>query len=334
MKKIVLIITVLLFFILITGIISCSRSPASAPAAAGQSTFPDRPVNIIVGSGAGGGLDLFSRTMADPVSEILGVPIVVSNVVGGAGVTAWQRIMQLDSDGYNLYAISVDLTINDVMRKTDFTRDDLIPVMRAQMDQSMFWVASNSRFQTMQEVIDFARANPGRLMFGMVGAAGIDEVVIRHWADLQGVEVTPVPLASGSESLANLVGGHVDIIHEEPGPAIGFFQSGDIRPLLVLTEQRLAAFPDVPTARELGADITIGNWRGLFVRRDTPADRVEILQNAFRQGMDDDRYKRMANESLLDLRPGYASSEDFKVFLAEQHAIYYEILDGLGLVPR
>ncbi len=292
--------------------------------------FPKKEINIIVGSGAGGGLDNMSRTIAIPAGKILGVPVLVTNVTGGSGTTALAQVMKAPADGYNLYAISVDLIINDSLKKSEYTRANLIPVLRLQMDQSMFWVPADSKFQTMQDVIDYAKANPGKLNFGMVNAAGIDEVVIRQFASLAGIEVNCIPFASGSESMAELVGGHVDIAHEEPSAAMSTFEGGKIRPILALTEERLDKFPDTPTALEMGYDETLGNWRGLFVKEGTPQEIVTMLQDAFKDAMNDEAYKKFEQDSLLDMRPGYASSEDFKKFVEDQFTIYNTILTNLG----
>lgn len=319
--------------------VSPSPSPStSAPAGSNEPVtsepakidFPTKEINIIVGSGAGGGLDNFSRTISNPVSKILGVPVVVSNVTGGSGTTALTQIMKEPADGYNLYAISVDLVINDAFKKVEYTKEDLIPVLRAQMDQSVFWVPADSKFKTMQDVLDYAKANPGKLNFGMVNAAGVDEVVISQFSALAGIEVTCIPFKSGSESMAALTGGHVDIAHEEPGSAMAMFESGKIRPICVLTEERLPPFPDIPTARELGVDITLGNWRGLFVKKGTPQEIVIKLQDAFKEAMNDEAYKKFEHDALLDMRPGYLSSEDFSKFLDSEAKIYTEILRNLG----
>jgi tripartite-type tricarboxylate transporter receptor subunit TctC len=222
--------------------------------------------------------------------------------------------------------------LNDLFKKNEYSYKSLVPIARAQNDQSVFWVAKNSKYKTMQDVIDFAKQNPDRLSFGMVGSQGIDMVVIEQWAQLTDVRVIPVPLANGSEMMAALVGGHIDICHEEPGAAMAMFEAGEIRPLLVMTEDRLDRFPDTPTAREMGADVTVGNWRGVFVKEGTPHEIVTKLQDTFKEGLQDPRYKEFEREQLLDLREGYLSSEDFRVFIDEQYVLFENILKNIGLI--
>lgn len=294
--------------------------------------FPTREVNIVVGSGVGGGLDNFSRAIAKPVSNILGVPVIVTCVSGGGGSVALGQIMAQDADGYTMFAISTDIILSDLFKKSEYTRKNLIPVIRAQMDQSVFWVAKDSQFKTMQDVMDFAKANPGKLKFGQVHAAAIDAVIIASWADLAGVEVTQVPFDSGSDLMAGLIGGHVDIAHEEPGSAIAMFEGGMIRPVLVMTEERLERFPDIPTAREMGLDLTLGNWRGLFVKEGTPQEIVTKLHDAFYKGLNDESYKKVSHDTLLDLRPGYLNSADFSKFIEEQYVVFEKILKNLKLI--
>ena len=296
------------------------------------STFPEKDVTIVVGSGAGGGLDMMSRTLQPAMSEALGVNVVVENMAGGAGSVAMQHVLDLDADGYTLYTNSVDLILNDCMQRIEYTRKDLIPVCRVQMDQSVFWVRTDSQFETMEDIIAYAKENPGRLNFGGSQAAGIDEVIVRSLFQAAEIEANYVPFDSGSESLAALLGGHVDVMHEEPASAVAQYESGEIRPILVFTEERLDAYPDVPTARELGYDITLGNWRGIFVKAGTDPEIVETLRNAIITAMDSDAYKEYATASLLDLRPGFADTEEFTQFLDDQYDIYYSVLKSLGYV--
>ncbi len=310
----------------------CALAIAFTACAQGED-FPTREINIVVGSGAGGGLDNFSRAIAKPMSDSLGVPVIVTNVSGGGGSVALDQIMAQDADGHTMFAISTDIILSDLFKKSEYTRKNLIPVIRAQMDQAVFWVSKDSKFQTMKDVVDFAKANPGKLNFGQVHAAAIDAVIIANWANAADVEVTQVPFDSGSDLMAGLIGGHVDIAHEEPGSAIGMYDAGLIRPVLVMTEERLARL-DAPTAREMGWDLTLGNWRGLFVKEGTPAPIVTKLHDTVKAALEDEAYKKIAHDTLLDLRPGYQNSADFKAFIEDQFVVFQDILSGLGMIEK
>lgn len=292
--------------------------------------FPEKEITLIVGSGAGGGLDMMSRTLQPEMAKILGVDFVVENMKGGAGSVAMQHVIDLNADGYTLYTNSVDLILNDCMGKIEYTRKDLVPVCRVQMDQSILWVRSDSPFETMEDLVDYAKDNPGKLNFSGSQAAGIDEVVCCSLFNAAEISCNYIPYESGSESMAALLGGHVDVAHEEPAAAMAQYQAGEIRPIVVCTEERLDAFPDTPTARELGYDVTLGNWRGIFVKAGTDPEIVQKLQNAIVTAMESEAYKQFAAKSLLDLRPGYADTEAFTAFLDEQYDIYHKILEDLG----
>jgi tripartite-type tricarboxylate transporter receptor subunit TctC len=122
------------------------------------------------------------------------------------------------------------------------------------------------------------------------------------------------------------VGGHIDLLHEEPGVIISLIDAGTIVPIIAFTEERLKRFPNVPTGRELGVDITFGRWRGLAVKKGTPKERIKILHDGFKKAMDSDVYKTITHSQLLDLRPGYLSPDDFTHFWIEQDKIYSEII--------
>jgi len=140
------------------------------------------------------------------------------------------------------------------------------------------------------------------------------------------VDLTYVPYESASEAKAALVGGHIDLLHEEPGVIISLIDAGTTFPIIVFTEERLKRFPNVPTGRELGIDITMGRWRGLAAKKGTPKEAIKILHDGFKKAMDSDVYKTITHSQLLDLRQGYLSSEDFTKFWAIEDRIYSEIL--------
>jgi len=291
----------------------------------GQEKFPSRTIEAANMFGPGGGTDIFVRTLAMDARRILKVPIVVTNMTAGQGVGATRYVLDQAADGYTLLAFGPEQIFNAILGRIDYREFE--GVIMCQQDQSMFYVGKEKgKLKTIQEVIRFAKGNPGKIKIAGTGAAGYDEVLVKQFNKKAGVEITYVPYESASDAKAALVGGHIDLLHEEPGVIISLIDAGTIAPIIAFTEERLKRFPNVPTGREMGVDITFGRWRGLAVKKGTPKERIKILHDGFKKAMDSDVYKTITHSQLLDLRPGYLSPDDFTHFWVEQDTIYSEII--------
>ena len=306
--------------ILVVGLLFLGSSQLLA-----QEKFPSQTIEVSNMFGPGGGTDIFVRTLAIDARRVLKVPLVVTNMTAGQGVASTKYVLDQPADGHTLLAFGPEQIFNAILGRIDYKEFE--GVIMCQMDQSMFHVSKEKgRFKTVKDLIQFAKANPGKIKLGGTGAAGFDEVLVKQFNKKAGIDITYVPYESASEAKAALVGGHIDLLHEEPGVIISLIDSGMILPIVVFTEQRLKKFADVPTGRELGIDITMGRWRGLAVRKGTPKDRIKILHDGFKRAMESDVYKTITHSQLLDLRPGYLNAEDFTKFWAEEDKIYSEIL--------
>ncbi|MDN5344865.1 MAG: putative tricarboxylic transport rane protein, partial [Clostridia bacterium] len=171
---------------------------------------------------------------------------------------------------------------------------------------------------------------PGKLNIGGTDAAGYDEVLVNLWASKAGIQVKYVPFAAASEANAAILGGHIDVLHEEAGPMKALIDGKKVKPLVIFMEKRTDMFPDVPTAKELGWDITIGRWRGFAAKKGTPEDRIKILYEAFAKSMEAPVYKTMEKENLLNLRPGLMGPEEFQKFIDSELQVYGDVLKKLG----
>lgn len=305
-----------------------TEEPAKEPAK--DDKYPSRTIEVINQFGPGGGTDIFVRGIAVGASKALKQSVIPISVTGGGGVAATERFLKEPADGYTLRATGPEQVINHLMGREDLTK--MVPIIRCQMDQSTFSVKADSQFKTIQDVVDYAKANPGKLTVGGTDAAGYDEVLVNLWADQAGVEVKYVPFASASEANAAILGGHIDVLHEEIGPVKALVDSNKVRPLVIFMEERTDMYPDLPTGKELGWDITIGRWRGFAAKEGTPKEIIDALYNAFAKAMEGNIYKAMEEENLLHLRPGLLGPEDFGKFLDSELEVYGEVLKKIGLI--
>lgn len=298
----------------------------------GKAKYPERPVEGIVGWGAGGGTDVFARAIAKPAGEILGQPIAVKNMPGSSGAIAGDYVTQQPADGYTLWFMGSNYAVNVALGRTPHPLSDYIPVARIQHDTAMLQVTKTSKFKTVDDIVAYAKANPGKLKVGGTGAASFDEVVIALWEDAAGIKVNYVPYENGGQMQAALLGGHLDVMFEELGPVAGRVADGSLVPVLAFSEKKLEKFPNLPVAPDKGWNITLGNWRGVMVNKGTDPAVVKKLEETFTKAKDTPSYKKVEKDTYLDLRPGYLSGKDYGAAIQKDIDVYKKALTKLGYI--
>jgi putative tricarboxylic transport membrane protein len=322
------VVTILFITILALSFAGLAWSQASKP-----KDYPSRAIEVVVQYGAGGGSDIFVRSLMMPARRELKVPINVTNLTGGAGVKASQYVLSQPADGYTIYNFSPEQLINTIFGRENY-KEEFAPLCNVQQDLSMFYVRAESQFKTLQDVIKYAKENPGKLQFTGTTAASPDEVIIMLFAKKAGIKVKYIPFDAAPETHAAVLGGHIDVLHEEPGVIMSLIEAKKLRPLVIFTEKRVEKFPDVPTGRELGYDITMGRWRGLCVKKGTPQEIINYLAAVFKKAANHSSYKAIAHASLLDLREGWKGPEEYGKFWDEEYVRDRESFDELGYLKK
>ena len=331
---------VAVFFIVgIFGAVTDGAAQTKKPA-----DYPKRKIEWNLWYGPGGGTDIFSRTIGIPARRYLKpAPLVIINIPGAAGANGMIYTMDQPADGYTITSIGNDLPINDVLKRAKFkgkplTINDFVPIIRCQLDTATIQVSTKKSktkgtpFKDIHEFVDYAKKNPGKVIIGITGSAGFDEVVTVMFMKAAGITAKIVPYHSAGKCHAALLGGHIDAMFEEFGPTIGLLEKGDLKPLVVFKEDRVKRFADAPAAPEFGWDITMGRWRGIGARAGTPPDRIEFLHQIFKKAMGHSLYKNMEKNLLLDLRPGYMGPKDLPGLIEKEKDTFAQVLKELGYV--
>ncbi len=308
--------------------------------------FPTRKIEWNLWYGPGGGTDIFSRTIGIPARRYLKpAPLVIVNIPGASGANGMIYTMEQPADGYSITSIGNDLPINDVQKRAKFegkalTIDDFEPIIRCQYDTATIQVNSKksktkgSAFKDVKEFVDYAKKNPNKVIIGITGSAGYDEVVLSMWLNAAGITAKVVPYDSAGKCHAALLGGHVDAMFEEFGPTVSLLEGGQLKAILVFKEERVKdkRFADVPCSVELGWDVTIGRWRGVGCKKGTPPERIEFLHQVFKKAMDHSIYKNLEKANLLDIRVGYMGPAELKEAIKKEKVVFEKVLKQLGYV--
>ncbi|MDQ0338196.1 putative tricarboxylic transport membrane protein [Caldalkalibacillus uzonensis] len=339
-KKLYLLISILVVFSL--ALMACSSdstTQSTDEAGNGQengqanesannaSDYPSRTIEIYVGHGAGGGTDIFARTIGELLEDILGVNINVVNLEGAGGVIAKEHVANQPADGYTIAAIS-SFPVSTALGTNPAGLDVLTPIARVQADTYTIMVRSD-QFEDLDEFLKYAEENPGQVRIGGVSTGSMDEINAARFIDATGLDMAYVPFDGSGDMQAALLGGHVEAILEELGPVIDYVDSGEIKPIIVFAEERLDEFPDVPTTVENGWDLTQGVERGFAIHIDTPQEIIDLLEDAIRQAYETEAYKEHEKQRYLHLREGWLGSQEYREKLEQDIAIYREVIQQL-----
>lgn len=274
-----------------------------------QDKFPNRPIELVVTFGPGGGADTMGRKMSQLLEKSLGVPVPVSNVGGASGNAGLSKVLSAAPDGYTagtLIALTVSSWASGLgtSKATDFSIAAVV-----QDSPSMLFVPTDSVHKTFQDFLNHAKNNPGSLKVATSGYGTQDDITLKYFA-AQGYRTTNVPFANPAERYASPLGKHTDAIYEEPGDVAAFLKSKRMRPLVVFDNVRHLAFPDVPTSKEMGFEISdLPNFRTIAVSAKTPPEVLNALSAAVNAAMATPDWKAFCAETYTCASRSYTPAE-------------------------
>lgn len=271
-------------------------------AAIASEAYPDRPVEMIVTFGPGGGADSMARQISRLLERSLKVAFPVVNVAGASGNAGLTQLLGNPADGYSVGTL-IALTVSSwASGLGSATIDDFKVVAVTQDSPSMLFVPANSPFKTFSDFLEHAKANPGTLKVATSGYGTQDDITLQYLSSL-GFATTNVPFSRPAERYAAPLGGHTDLIYEEPGDVAQLLAGKQLRALVVFDDQRHPMFPDVETSREHDMDISdLPNFRTIVVPAATPPERVKILADAINEALQTPEWKKFCTETYTCTR--------------------------------
>jgi putative tricarboxylic transport membrane protein len=281
--------------------------------------YPERPVEVVVGYGAGGGSDLFARAIVAEARKLMKVPLPVVNKPGAGGVVALEYLQGQPADGYTILAGAATVVLTGgLLGMTKYQYTDFAPIIRAQHDVMLLVVKYDSPFKTIQDVIADAKARPGQQTWGIVGTAkGYQAYIADSFANAVGITPKIIPFDKAGRQQAALLGGHTQVMLDEPATVISLAEGKKVRPLLAFSKERIRPFPDLPTIGEMGAKDFPGIYRGVVVKKGTPPEIIRYLVEVFTAAYHSPAYKKYEAADFLDLRKGFLGPQEFEAFLRE-----------------
>jgi len=293
--------------------------------------YPNRPIHIVVGNAAGGGIDTIIRLIQPMLAERLGQPIIVDNRPGGSNIVAAQAVAKSAPDGYTLLAGSVGmLTINPaVFAKLPYDPlRDFAPISIICSYPVLLMVNADAPVKSVADLIAYSKANPDKANAG--GTGSVYQVATKLFEMRAGIKSQFISYRSHNDSLIGLMRGDILTAIVDAAPAAGPLKDGRVRALAVLASQRLPKYPDVPTILEAGIkDMEFELWAGLLAPAGTPYAIVRKGQNAVVEIAKSDDMRRKMSE--LELMPVGSTAADYRRRIAREVALWADVVKTRGI---
>lgn len=294
--------------------------------------FPEK-VEFVVRWGAGGGAGSYARHFAQVVNEKLKLNVVVVNIVGAAGMNAINYYMDQPADGSYILNMDSIFLIGALQGKTKYSVDDFIHIARVQDDTAVLCIrADDKRFSDFKGVLAWAKANPNKLSIATEGAGALGDVILARLKKMAGFTANHVPFAKFSERVTNVIGGHVDVVYEEPADLAPYVKDGKLKPVLVFSKKKLPAPFDTATTADFGWDHDMGLWRSVAVKKGTPEPRAKYIEEVFKFYHSTPEGKAYEEANFLHLKQGWLPRDQMEKWVREQAKTYKEIMTEIGMI--
>jgi tripartite-type tricarboxylate transporter receptor subunit TctC len=273
--------------------------------------YPEKPITLIVPFGVGGGMDLMARLLEKSAPTQLGQPLVIINKPGGAGAIGWNELAGATPDGYTLGITGIEVLLQPLYGQTKYHYPTALdPIAQITELSIVMAVQADQPWQNVNDLITYAKQHPGEIKFGHTGLGGISHIAGEAFAKTADIQLEQVPFQSASESTANLLGKHVQVIFINPASIKEYMKSGMVRALAIAGEHRLTdpVFANVPTFKEQGLDVIYSSWFGIAAPKELPIEVKNKLADGFKAMINDPEFKK--NIENLGLEVNYLGPKE------------------------
>lgn len=296
-----------------------ANEESNADAKKGNVDYPKKSITMIVPYGAGGTTDLAGRQLAIQLEKQLGQSITVVNQPGASGAVGCQTVLDAPSDGYTVLFTAESLGTQRVMELSKMSYNDFRPIMVTVNDPKVVVVNKDSKYQTLQELVDDIKARPGQVKMSYTGPGGSGHVQSLIY-EAAGLKAALTAYTSGSDCIVAVLGNQVDFTNSNYSSVASYIDSGELRLLAVSSSTPIAKYPDVPTFAEIVPETadafeTPFTPLSLLVKKDVPQEIIDVLRDAAQKAIQEDDWKKFVKDnSLEELYLKYQTEDEMMSF--------------------
>lgn len=300
-------------------------------AVAAAQTWPAKPIKLINGYPPGGGADILARLVAERLSAALGQQVVVENRTGATGMIAAQAVAASPPDGYTILLYTMNMACTSPImpgNKINIDPDkDLMPIVIIAGLDNLLYVSPKTPFKTVKDVIDAAKANPGKLTYGSSGVGGSYHLWAAQFTQMAGIEMLHVPFRGGPPAIAEIIAGRVDMMFGNLAEILPHIRSGAVRAVAFTSVPPSPVLPDVPTIAQSGLpDYRADNWFGLGASAGTPQEVIDRLNLEINKLIKDGEFA--AKLVSLGYQPTGGSAADMKATIQRDRAKWKIVIEA------
>lgn len=310
-------------------LISCLVMVLCTDRALAQAPYPNKPIKVLVGMAPGGIVDVNARFLSSIAEKSLRQPIIIENKPGASGAAAIGELIRAKPDGYTIGFIQyTSLTLSPHIMKVNYSFRDLTPIIGACTGSQGLCVRADFPVNTYKEFVEYVKKHPG-LVYGHSGKGGTSYITMLYLIKKEGLEMRDLPFPGGPASIAALLGGHIDFL-SGAGSHWPFVRDGKFKLLLSYSQERMEAFPNVPSLGEIGAIAFPGSSPiGCFAPKGIPGNVRKTLEKAFTEAVKFKGYREFLEKEYWSL--AYYSGADAEKLLQYHYTKMGAIIKDLGV---
>lgn len=314
----------------------CGATSAGGAGSASGEEFPAKDLNGIVMWGEGGGTDNIVRPLCTAADELIDKSIIVQNKTGGTGAIATQYVYDQASDGYTLLLGAENPALYQILGTSELTYDDFTTVLLIGSEDVSLVVPADSEINSVQDLVDAAKAEPGKLMFAATGEGGCQWQACGLITAVTGAEFTQLPLDGDADCLSAVMGGNADVTTIKSSQVMEAYKAGSVKVLATLTAEPVAELEGVkPITDEFpdfGKYLPFGPFYGVWVKKDTPADVVESLSKIFEDAYNTEEFQKVLKN--LNVKGIGTKGEEADKYIADWTKNTASALFSAGLIEK
>ncbi|WP_315115842.1 tripartite tricarboxylate transporter substrate binding protein [uncultured Clostridium sp.] len=292
--------------------------------------YPTKQINMIIQAAPGGLSDTVARTVASELQKELGVPVVSTNKTGAAGAVAMSFLQGSNPDGYTIGYVPVELAMVKALGySNDVEPDGFTLLGRSNISPATVTVRADAPWKTIEEFLDYAKKNPGKVKVGNSGTGSIWHIAAATVESATNTKFNHVPFDGAAPAIAALMGSHIDAVTVSVSEVKSGVEGGQLRVLSVVDENKSPFFPEVPTMKEKGYDTVVAAWGGFAAPKDLPQEVKDVLVPAIEKAIQSESLKKIADERAFTV--AYQNGEEFNEFAKSQFDFYMRQIPAMGI---
>ena len=300
---------------------------AAIPAAA-EGWKPQKPIEMVIMAGQGGGADRLARLFQSIIQKekLASMPVLPVNKGGGSGAEALRYLKDKEGDNHTIMATLNSYYTTPLRTDIGVDIEEFTPIARMAIDTFVLWVNADSDIQNLDDYVAAVKASGGAWKMGGTGTGQEDSLVTSMLETEFGLDITYVPFKGGGDVSKNLVGGHIDSSVNNPSEALGFYQAGKLRPIAAFTPERIAVFPDTPTMTELGHELVYSMQRSFVAPKGMDPAAVAYYVAMFEGLNANAEWQTYTSEKALNA--DFLTGDDLQAYFIEERARHSALLSA------